>query len=63
MLAALGSFAVGLVLRHGPELVEPWRRGSATALDCLGTLLLAVGGWFGGELVYGHGVGMRKNEP
>jgi uncharacterized membrane protein len=60
MLSALGAFGLGLVFRHGPELSDGSLRLVAVAIDCLGTLLLAAGGWFGGELVYGHAVGVRQ---
>jgi uncharacterized membrane protein len=60
MLSALGVFGLSLVFRHGPELSDWWPRMVAIAIDCLGTLLLAAGGWFGGELVYGHALGVRQ---
>ena len=56
MLTALTLFAARLLLR--------WNEGAFLApdtvsllLDAAGFLALAVGGWFGGRLVYGHGVG------
>lgn len=61
MLTVVGVFALSLVCRHGPEPVDSASRLLATGCDCLGSLLLAVGGWFGGELVYGHGVGVRES--
>ena len=60
MLSALGAFGLSLVFRHSPELSDWSLRLVAMAIDCLGTLLLAAGGWFGGELVYGHAVGVRQ---
>ncbi|HET7300271.1 MAG TPA: DUF2231 domain-containing protein [Oleiagrimonas sp.] len=56
MLLALVLFATRLLLRldHyrplAPDTV-------ALLLDAGGFVTLAVGGWFGGRLVYGHGVG------
>lgn len=56
MLIALPLFATRLLLRleHrtplAPDVVS-------LLLDVGGFLALAVGGWFGGRLVYGHGIG------
>ncbi len=61
MLSAAGVFAVSLVVRHGPEPAAGLPRLAITGIDVLGTLLLAIGGWFGGELVYGHGAGVRRD--
>lgn len=36
--------------------------GLALALSALGLLLLGVGGWLGGELVYRHAVGIKSPE-
>ena len=60
MLTVAGVFALSLVCRHGPEPLESASRSLATCCDCIGALLLVVGGWFGGELVYGHGIGVRE---
>jgi uncharacterized membrane protein len=59
MLSALGVFVMSLVFRHGSAPPESTSLLLVIGLDCFGTLLLMVGGWFGGELVYGHGVGFR----
>jgi uncharacterized membrane protein len=61
MLSALGAFGMSLVFRRRPELSDWSLRLAAMAIDCLGTLLLAAGGWFGGELVYDHAVGVRQS--
>ena len=55
-----GAFGLSLVVRHSPEFSDWSLRLVPMAIDCLGTLLLAAGGWFGGELVYGHAVGVRQ---
>ncbi|OJY63519.1 MAG: hypothetical protein BGP16_01110 [Sphingobium sp. 66-54] len=56
MLAALTLFATRLLLRldHLQPLPPD---GLSLLLDAGGFLSLAAGGWFGGRLVYGHGVG------
>jgi uncharacterized membrane protein len=56
MLTALTLFAARLLLRldHLRPLAPDV---TSLLLDAGGFLALAVGGWFGGRLVYGHGVG------
>lgn len=61
MLTVVGVFALSLVCRHGPEPVDFASCLLATGCDCFGAILLVVGGWFGGELVYGHGIGVRES--
>lgn len=56
MLAALSLFGASLVLRHGPPPTHVW---GTLACDAVGLLALGVGGYHGGELVHGHGVGRR----
>jgi uncharacterized membrane protein len=75
--AALGSDArvqrvasrhiVFVALALVPFVASLWCRGHvaaplALALDALGSALLGVGGWHGGELVFGHGIGTRRGE-
>jgi uncharacterized membrane protein len=56
MLAAFSCFAVRLLLRldHLQPLAP---NGLSLSLDVCGFLALTLGGWMGGRLVYGHGVG------
>lgn len=58
ILAALAPYATSLAVRGGPA---PPAAGSATVavllLEALGLLLLSAGGWYGGHLVFHHGVG------
>ena len=58
MLTAFTLFTARLLLRldHFQPL-EP--DVTSLLLDAGGFLALAVGGWFGGRLVYGHGVGRQ----
>lgn len=59
MLTAFTFFVVRLVLRL--DHLQPMAPDAASlALDAGGFLALAVGGWFGGRLVYGHGVGSNR---
>lgn len=59
MLSTLGVFVLSLIFRHAPIPPNDTSAYSAIGLDLFGTILLTIGGWFGGELVYGEGVGMR----
>jgi uncharacterized membrane protein len=56
MLGALTFFATRLLLRL--DHLHPLAPDAVSLLlDAAGFLCLVVGGWFGGKLVYGHGVG------
>jgi uncharacterized membrane protein len=56
MVLALTLFAVRLML--GLERMQPLAPDSTLlVLDAAGFTFLVVGGWFGGRLIYGHGVG------
>lgn len=56
MLGAFSLFAARLLLRL--DHLQPLAPDAlAFGLDVAGFAALAVGGWFGGRLVYGHGVG------
>ncbi len=59
MLLAFVLFAARLLLRleHG-QLLPP--DTPALLLDAAGFAALVTGGWFGGRLVYGHGVGRGR---
>ncbi|MFZ5896973.1 MAG: DUF2231 domain-containing protein [Myxococcota bacterium] len=58
VIAACSAFGGALALREPTELPS----AIVCSLDGMGAVLLAVGGWFGAELVFGHGVGMRSRE-
>lgn len=61
MLAAFALYTARLVLRQ--EALQPLPPdGLALVLDAAGFIALAIGGWLGGRLVYGHGVG-RDLDP
>lgn len=62
MMCAACVYAVALVIRGGPAAPEGWRLGASLALSACGFVLLAVGGWLGGTMVYRHGVG-RADSP
>jgi uncharacterized membrane protein len=53
-------FLFALMVPVFPDLDRSTARFAATALAGAGSLLMAVGGWLGGQLVYRHGVGVRQ---
>lgn len=57
MLAALGPYLISLLVREGAQPPEGRRLVSVLALEALGALLLSVGGWYGGHLVFHYGIG------
>lgn len=57
VLAALLPYTVGMFARGGPEGPKGKAVLAVLLLDGLGALLLSVGGWYGGHLVFHHGVG------
>jgi uncharacterized membrane protein len=57
MLVAIGCFGVDLILRGGPAAPQGALVAATVALDVAGAAILTVGGWFGGHLVFHHGVG------
>jgi uncharacterized membrane protein len=46
-----------LIVRGGAAAPEDWRVYAVLALSTGGLGLLALGGWYGGRMVYEHGVG------
>jgi uncharacterized membrane protein len=60
MLTAVSTYLVSLLIRRGPS--EPIGNNLmfSLALEALGFLLLSFGAWHGGELVYGFGIGQKK---
>lgn len=62
MSAALALFAVSLLLRwKAPDLAAP--PAPAIVLSAAGAAATVAGGWFGGELVFRHGVGVAPERP
>lgn len=61
MLAAFALFSTRLLLRL--DHLQPLEPDAVSLmLDAGGFIALAIGGWFGGRLVYGHGVGCGRRE-
>lgn len=58
MICALTLFATRLLLRL--DHLQPLAPNIISLLlDAIGFTALAFGGWLGGKLVYGHGIGQR----
>ncbi len=59
MATAVACFAIALVVRGSPQAPHGMARVGVVALDASGAAFLLLGGWYGGELVFGHGIGSR----
>lgn len=62
ILGALTPYAAGLAVRGCTAPPSGKAAVLVIVLDGLGLLLLSVGGWYGGHLVFHHGVG-RESSP
>jgi uncharacterized membrane protein len=60
-MACMGSslvvYGASLVVRRGPAAPDGRLLIWVLALEVAGLILLSLGGWFGGHLVFHHGVG------
>ena len=57
MLLAAGMYVASLLVRGGPLPPVGGSRTLVLILESMGLILLTVGGWCGGHLVFHHGVG------
>ena len=62
MLTAVSCFAGSAIAHGGPSDVSGGRAAAVIVLAVTGSLLFGIGGWLGGELVFGQGVGVEANE-
>jgi uncharacterized membrane protein len=65
MLAALAAYGVRALLSFAgdsPGHYEPAHTFLAAGLSLVGVVLLGLGGWLGGQLVYRYGVGFTEPE-
>ena len=62
MLCALAPYFVGMFVRGGAAGPTGWAAVTVLLLDGAGLLLLSAGGWYGGHLVFRHGVGVEARE-
>ena len=62
VMTAWSFYAASLLLRlQGTTLVQP--DAVDLGLSVAGFAFLCMAGWFGGKLVYGHGLGVREHPP
>lgn len=59
MLGALAPYFAGMFARGGTGGPKGWSVPAVLLLDGAGLLLLSAGGWYGGHLVFHHGVGVE----
>lgn len=62
MLAALAPYIISLLVRGGPAPPAGKSLLAVLGLETLGLLLLTIGGWYGGHLVFHHGIGSDMPE-
>ncbi len=60
MLTAVTFFGIGLLVRGGAAPPHGMARLGTVAMDVAGALVLTIGGWYGGELVFAHGIGRKQ---
>ena len=65
MLLASGLFIASFIIHRNPTLLTTHKIHLALALSAIGALMLFVGGWLGGDLIFRYGVGTRffRNTP
>jgi hypothetical protein len=57
MGSAFAVYVAELAVRAGPLAPQGGRLYAVLCLSTVGLALLALGGWYGGRLVYHHGLG------
>lgn len=62
MAGALSLYGAALAVRAGPARPQGWELTATLALEAAGLVLLLLGGWWGGELVYRHGIGRLRDD-
>ena len=62
MLAAVTFFGMDLLVRGSPAPPHGMARLGIVAIDVAGAVVLMIGGWYGGELVFAYGIG-SSSEP
>ena len=62
MLTAVTPYLASLLVRGGARAPAGRSLFAVLGLEVLGVALLAIGGWYGGHLVFHHGVGVDARE-
>jgi uncharacterized membrane protein len=60
MLSALAPYLISLIARAGAARPAGKALFAVLSLEVVGVLLLSIGGWYGGHLVFHYGVGGDK---
>jgi uncharacterized membrane protein len=60
MLSAATAYGGSLIAHLGRFYLSRSAIWTSIGLSALGLVLLTVGGWFGGELVFRHGIGSER---
>lgn len=60
MLSAATAYGGSLIVHLGRFYLSRSAMWMSIGLSALGLVLLTVGGWFGGELVFRHGIGSES---
>lgn len=60
MLTGVSCFLGSLIAQGGAEQVSGTRAAVTVGFAAAGALLLMLGGWLGGELVFRHGVAVQE---
>lgn len=60
MLSSVSCFGIDLLMRGRSAAPVGAMRFLTVALDAAGAMLITIGGWYGGELVFRHGVGVHR---
>jgi uncharacterized membrane protein len=60
MLCALAPYLISLMVRAGAGAPAGKALFAVLAFEVVGVLLLSIGGWYGGHLVFHYGVGGDK---
>ena len=59
MLSAATAYACSLIAHINRFSSSGFATAMSISLSAVGLVLLMVGGWFGGEMVFRHGIGFR----
>ncbi|HET9532202.1 MAG TPA: DUF2231 domain-containing protein, partial [Blastocatellia bacterium] len=62
MLGAIGVYTISLVVRGGTAPPTGTSRIAVLFIEGVGLVLLSVGGWYGGHLVFRYGIGRDEVE-
>lgn len=57
MLCVTGLFTGSLIVRVGPDPLNLPQEIGVIVLEAIGVVIVLVGAWLGGELVFRHGIG------